>query len=311
MNPISRFLRSRIKAAQAATSALLRRLTAKHRIPDRCVAKSPTSTTSTLESTLITASDVDSTRSSPGDSPNVDDCVLHDSKLLSLFTRRVSSHNIADEAVSTPQVVDSSDAEAKPTWLLTLDRMGKDLPAAYEVWESIDYSDAVVPTLDPSVPLEEEMLDEYIADRYYPVVSGDVFNSRYQVIQKMGYGVTSTVWLARDLQERCHVALKICINDPSLLVNTGVVRELEVYEHLKQGPTAHPGNEAIRAVLDSFKITGPAGEHQCITYPPLWGDFRGVRSDKKGRFSTTEIASLLKRMLEAIDYVHECKVVHT
>ncbi|KAG6815551.1 hypothetical protein H0H93_009497, partial [Arthromyces matolae] len=103
----------------------------------------------------------------------------------------------------------------------------------------------------------------------------------------------------------------IFINDPTVLVNTGALRELDVYEHLKQGPTAHPGKEAIRPVLDSFKITGPAGEHQCITHPPLWGDFRGVREDKDGHFSTSEIASLLKRMLEAIDYVHECNVVHT
>ncbi|KAG6833993.1 hypothetical protein H0H93_012718, partial [Arthromyces matolae] len=78
MNPLPRFIRSRIKAAKAATSALLRRLTAKHRIPDRCIANSPTSTSSTLESTLIAVSDNGSTRSSPVDSPNVEDCVLDD-----------------------------------------------------------------------------------------------------------------------------------------------------------------------------------------------------------------------------------------
>ncbi|KAG6805667.1 hypothetical protein H0H93_004319, partial [Arthromyces matolae] len=149
---------------------------------------------------------------------------------------------------------------------------------------------------------EEEMLDNYNADRYYPVVCGDVLNSRYQVIQKMGFGATSTVWLSRDLEERRHVALKIYINDPTVLVNTGVVREGEVYEYLKQGPTAHPGREAVRPVLDSFKITGPAGEHQCITHPPLWGDFRAVCNKKHDQFSNSEIASLLKRMLHAIDY---------
>lgn len=42
-------------------------------------------------------------------------------------------------------------------------------------------------------------LSGYNADTYYPVQIGEVLNSRYQVVGKLGYGVTSTVWLARDL----------------------------------------------------------------------------------------------------------------
>ena len=36
--------------------------------------------------------------------------------------------------------------------------------------------------------------------KYYPVNIGDVFSSKYQIIGKLGFGVTSTVWLARDLE---------------------------------------------------------------------------------------------------------------
>ena len=35
--------------------------------------------------------------------------------------------------------------------------------------------------------------------KFYPVRIGQVFESRYQVVSKMGYGSTSTVWLGRDL----------------------------------------------------------------------------------------------------------------
>jgi serine/threonine-protein kinase SRPK3 len=48
--------------------------------------------------------------------------------------------------------------------------------------------------------LEEERFEEFKTGRYYPVTIGEIFRSKYQVIGKLGFGVTSTVWLARDLQ---------------------------------------------------------------------------------------------------------------
>jgi serine/threonine-protein kinase SRPK3 len=48
--------------------------------------------------------------------------------------------------------------------------------------------------------LDEEQFDGFKRGLYYPVNIGDVFASKYQVVGKLGYGVTSTVWLARDLQ---------------------------------------------------------------------------------------------------------------
>lgn len=48
--------------------------------------------------------------------------------------------------------------------------------------------------------LEEESNERFKTGRYYPVNIGDIFASKYQVVGKLGWGVTSTVWLARDLQ---------------------------------------------------------------------------------------------------------------
>lgn len=44
----------------------------------------------------------------------------------------------------------------------------------------------------------EENLDRYRSGGYHPVHFGDVFNDRYVVVRKLGYGQYSTVWLARD-----------------------------------------------------------------------------------------------------------------
>jgi hypothetical protein len=54
--------------------------------------------------------------------------------------------------------------------------------------------------LDPSVKIEEENLPDYLKERYYPVQIGEGFSTRYQVITKLGFGSSSTVWLCRDLQ---------------------------------------------------------------------------------------------------------------
>lgn len=35
---------------------------------------------------------------------------------------------------------------------------------------------------------------------YYPVKIGDLFNGRYHVVRKLGWGHFSTVWLCWDIQ---------------------------------------------------------------------------------------------------------------
>lgn len=53
--------------------------------------------------------------------------------------------------------------------------------------------------LNPIEKIEEEDLPFYNPEDYYPVRIGEIFGSRYQVVSKLGYGGSSTVWLCRDL----------------------------------------------------------------------------------------------------------------
>lgn len=50
------------------------------------------------------------------------------------------------------------------------------------------------------VLLEEETLDCYSPDQFYPVAVGEVLNSSYRVVGKLGYGAQATVWLCRDVR---------------------------------------------------------------------------------------------------------------
>lgn len=53
--------------------------------------------------------------------------------------------------------------------------------------------------IPPDTLIEEEYLPEYARNSFYPVRLGDVFKGRYEVLVKLGYGTTSTIWLAQDL----------------------------------------------------------------------------------------------------------------
>lgn len=53
--------------------------------------------------------------------------------------------------------------------------------------------------IDPSHKVEEELIPSYKSENFYPARIGEVFNHRYQVVGKLGYGSSATVWLCRDL----------------------------------------------------------------------------------------------------------------
>jgi serine/threonine-protein kinase SRPK3 len=75
---------------------------------------------------------------------------------------------------------------------------GDSIPSARE--ESRMLPTGGFKTVETGQPVEEEELPDYRADRFYPVQLGEVFQERYQIIAKLGFGSSSTTWLARDLR---------------------------------------------------------------------------------------------------------------
>ncbi|KAH7266166.1 kinase-like domain-containing protein [Fusarium solani] len=131
--------------------------------------------------------------------------------------------------------------------------------------------------------VEEERLPDYIASRYYPVRIGEVLRDRYQIVGKLGFGTTSTVWLARDLESRKHVALKLFVNSES--IGEHLDHELSIYKRISKSSTKHPGRDAVREFLDSFDVAG---------LPAL------------------VLAFTLHRLFLALDFLHtECQIIHT
>lgn len=67
-------------------------------------------------------------------------------------------------------------------------------------WKPLTFPKQCFPQITSSGRIEEETFPDYVASRYYPAYIGEVFRDRYQVVGKLGYGASSTVWLARDMR---------------------------------------------------------------------------------------------------------------
>ncbi|PYH64478.1 U4/U6 small nuclear ribonucleoprotein PRP4 [Aspergillus vadensis CBS 113365] len=161
--------------------------------------------------------------------------------------------------------------------------------------------------LDSSLRIEEETLPTYQGRKYYPVQQGEVLNNRYQVLAKLGYGVTSTVWFGRDLVNSSYVALKIYV--------TGEKRdhELNIYRHMNSAEFKHPGKSLIRKLLDHFIITGRHGQHICLVHEPLGISASELLKYFPGNAVTLEDMKVcIRELLIALDFLHSVAgVIHT
>ncbi|PGH07918.1 CMGC/SRPK protein kinase [Helicocarpus griseus UAMH5409] len=161
--------------------------------------------------------------------------------------------------------------------------------------------------IDPSLEIEEETLPTYEPEKYYPVKLGEVLCNRYQILAKLGYGVTSTVWFGRDLGVQKYVVLKLYV--------TGHRRnhELRVYERMNSVQTNHPGTRFIRKLFDHFSVEGPHGLHTCLVLEPLGISASDLMKYIPGQAMTLEdLKPCIRQLLIVLDFLHSLsQVVHT
>ncbi|KAG6242750.1 hypothetical protein E4U25_003057 [Claviceps purpurea] len=178
-------------------------------------------------------------------------------------------------------------------------------------WKPLAFRSEGFALISADEKIEEETLPDYVASRFYPVKVGEIFRARYQIVGKLGYGVTSTVWLARDLSGCRHVALKIYVTSNEIGEMQDV--ELDAYMCIENSSINHPGRRAVRSLLDSFDIDGPDGRHRCLVHSPLWDSVYGFRHRNPIRkLPKPVMAFVLRRLFQALDLLHqECHTAHT
>lgn len=157
-----------------------------------------------------------------------------------------------------------------------------------------------------------ERLELYEPGGYHPVMIDDLLHNRYRIVDKLGFGGYSTIWLARDDIDKSYVAVKIGISSPSL-----PRRELEILRALNASrsslrePRARAGagrSSTLPTVLDAFDIHGPNGTHPCYTLTPAQGNLKEVSFSRL--FPVKVARALAARLATAVATVHSQGFVH-
>ncbi|KAF2004736.1 non-specific serine/threonine protein kinase [Amniculicola lignicola CBS 123094] len=165
--------------------------------------------------------------------------------------------------------------------------------------------------MDPGQPFEEERLPWYNPDKFYPVRIGEILDSSYKVLGKLGYGAYSTVWLCRNTRDVGFVAIKVCTRDFDR--SARIHRELQFYKHVSSLNSQHHGQSFVRGLLGTFEITGPTGQHLCLVHPPMHMTIQELQyRNQSHRLNEPLLKWTLSNLLNALSFLHdEAKVVHT
>ncbi|KAI1423175.1 protein kinase [Xylaria sp. FL1777] len=152
-----------------------------------------------------------------------------------------------------------------------------------------------------------EPLEMYEPGGYHPVMINDVLHKRYRIIDKLGYGGYSTIWLALDDQLKRYVAIKVNIANSSL---PSPQREARILRALstQNSRGAVGGRDAIPKIMDEFSIEGPNGTHACYTVAPAQGNLQEASFSRL--FPIHVARALAARLVLAVSYVHSQGFVH-
>lgn len=154
---------------------------------------------------------------------------------------------------------------------------------------------------------DAESPEFYHPGGFHPTYLGDVLKQRYKIIRKIGSGQSSTVWLARNLQENRYVSVKIVTDADGH--GTDLARPV-IASHQSIATSEHPGTAHIVPLLDHFVHSGPNGEHQCLVSKPM-GRNTNALIEKDLRTMPLRFACELSRQLVlALDCIHGAGLAH-
>ncbi|XP_030071852.1 SRSF protein kinase 2 isoform X3 [Microcaecilia unicolor] len=158
---------------------------------------------------------------------------------------------------------------------------------------------------------EQEDPADYCKGGYHPVKIGDLFNGRYHVIRKLGWGHFSTVWLCWDMQERRFVAMKV-VKSAQHYTETAL-DEIKLLKCVRESDPADPNKDMVVQLIDDFKISGMNGIHVCMVFEVLGHHLLKwiIKSNYQG-LPIRCVKSIIRQVLQGLEYLHsKCKIIHT
>ncbi|KAG6871840.1 hypothetical protein C0995_015879 [Termitomyces sp. Mi166 len=161
--------------------------------------------------------------------------------------------------------------------------------------------------IPPSKKVEEELLDWYTPQSFYPVRIGDIIRSKYQVLYKLGYGTTSTLWICRDLHRDEYVCMKSMVCDYS-----SVQREVKAYEALSGAAKTSRliGRHFVRQALDHFELEIEDRNYHFLIHEPLGVSVEDFCIRNKGILPISYVRVLAWQILDALEFIHSANIIH-
>ncbi|XP_042347320.1 SRSF protein kinase 1a isoform X2 [Plectropomus leopardus] len=158
---------------------------------------------------------------------------------------------------------------------------------------------------------EQEDPNDYCKGGYHHVKVGDLYNGKYHVIRKLGWGHFSTVWLAWDIQVKRFVAMKV-VKSAEHYTETAV-DEIKLLRSVRNSDPNDPNREMVVQMVDDFKISGVNGTHVCMVFEVLGHHLLKwiIKSNYQG-LPLPCVKSIIRQVLQGLDYLHtKCQIIHT
>ena len=180
----------------------------------------------------------------------------------------------------------------------------------------------------------KESAKDYKPGGYHPIELGDLFVNRYLVVQKLGWGHFSTVWLCKDTKYGTYVAMKVQRSAPNY--TEAALDEIDLLLKISRSyneplwATAvkkHHPNQAghiekngvsinhcyVVQLLNTFSHTGVNGTHICLVFEVLGVNLLEIIKFYQYKGLPINLArKISKQVLTGLDYLHRvCGIIHT
>ncbi|KAH6972963.1 serine/threonine protein kinase [Ilyonectria sp. MPI-CAGE-AT-0026] len=159
----------------------------------------------------------------------------------------------------------------------------------------------------------EEGISSYRPGHFHPVYIGDVYHEKYQVLNNIGYGQYSTVWLVQNIStldadaddDNCkYFALKVL--SAEAYHSEKPIQEREILKHLRDCNRLNRGYKYICHLVDDFEHSGPNGIHVCLVFDLMGETLSSFGTLFKGDMIPNPVMKKFTiQLLAALDYAHE------